>query len=221
LSDLTLGVYWPWFRHAQPQVVSTCEEMLKRLQAMGASVREVELPELEAARVAHLITIGSEMAAALDSHHLAHCKDYCLEVRLNLALARSLTSRDYVKAQQVRTRTIAHFEEALSQVDAILTPTSAITAPPIRLDAQPNGESDLTVLTEIMRFAFPPNLTGHPAISFPVGYDQAGLPVGMQAIAGYWQEHLLLRLANAAWQSVQLKPPAVHYQLLPLEVKTA
>ena len=214
LSDLTLGVYWPWFRHAQPRVVSACEDMLKKLEAIGAAVHEIELPELEAARVAHLITIGSEMATALDSHHKAHGKDYCLEVRLNLALARSLTSRDFIKAQQVRARTIYHFEQALGQVNAILTPASAITAPPIKPDAQPAGESDLTVLTEIMRFAFPPNLTGHPAISFPIGYDQGGLPIGMQAIAGYWQEHLLLRLANAAWQGLQLRTPAVHYRLI-------
>ncbi|HSF81117.1 MAG TPA: amidase [Anaerolineales bacterium] len=215
LSDLTLGVYWPWFRHAQPQVVSTCEQMLEKLQTMGASIHEVELPELEATRVAHLITITSEMATALDRYHEAHHKEYSLEVRLNLALARSFSNRDYVKAQQVRTRTIAHFEQAFEKVDAIVTPASAVTAPPIKFDAQPDGESDLTVLTEIMRYAFPSNLTGHPAISFPAGYDQAGMPVGMQVIAGYWQEHLLLRLAHAAESNLSRKPPLVHYRLLP------
>ncbi|UCH59582.1 MAG: amidase [Anaerolineales bacterium] len=213
LSDLTLGVYWPWFRHADAQVVYACEEMLDRLEKLGASIREVELPELEAARLAHVITIGSEIAAALEPYYATHHKDYSLEVRINLALARSLTSRDYLKAQQVRTRTIAYFETALSQVHAILTPATAVTAPPINLAAQPDGESDLTVLTEIMRYATPPNLTGYPAISFPAGYDQAGLPIGMQAIAGYWQEHLLLRLAHAAQQELERKAPAVHYHL--------
>ena len=214
LSDLFLGIYWPWFEHAEPQVVSACEKMVAKLQSMGATILEVELPELEAARVAQLITITAEVLAAVDRYHAAHYKDYGLDVRLNFALARSFTSKDYVKAQQVRALTIAHFEHALGDVDAILTPSTAIAAPPIQPDAQPAGESDLTVLTEIMRYTFPANLTGHPAISFPVGYTQAGLPVGMQAIGGYWQEHLLLRLANAARQGTQLRSPAVHYQLL-------
>ncbi|PIZ26201.1 MAG: amidase, partial [Chloroflexi bacterium CG_4_10_14_0_8_um_filter_57_5] len=45
--------------------------------------------------------------------------------------ARTLTSLDYVLAQRVRTRMIAHFQKAFEQVDAILTPTTAIVAPPI------------------------------------------------------------------------------------------
>ncbi len=215
LSDLTLGVYWPWFQHAEPQVVSTCEQMLGKLESMGVTIREIELPELDPAQKAHLIIIATEIATALDRFYEAHHTDYSLEVRLNLAMGRALTSLDYLKAQQVRTRTIAHFENALSQVDAIVTPTSAVTAPPINLSAQPMGESDLTTLTEIMRYATQANLTGHPAISFPAGYDQAGLPIGMQVIAGYWQEHLLLRLAHAAQQELQCQAPDVHYQLLP------
>ena len=65
-----------------------------------------------------------------------------------------------------------------------------------------------------MRFATPSNLTGHPAISFPAGYSRAGLPIAMQAIARPWDEPLLLRLALAAEQFVERKPPAVFHRLL-------
>ena len=47
--------------------------------------------------------------------------------------------------------------------------------------AQANSGGYLRTITELMRYAFPGNLTGPPAISFPAGYDQSGLPVGMQA----------------------------------------
>jgi Asp-tRNA(Asn)/Glu-tRNA(Gln) amidotransferase A subunit family amidase len=109
---------------------------------------------------------------------------------------------------------LAHFERALEQVDAIVTPAAGITAPPIALDALQNGELDMSTVTEAMRFAFTGNLTGLPAISFPAGYASHGLPIGLQVIGRAWAEHTLLRLANAAELIVPRRQPRVHYQIL-------
>ena len=215
LSDLTLGVYWPWFRHASADIVAACQALLRALMNRGASVQEIAIPDLEAGRVAHLITIAGEMSQALECTYTEHCREHGLDVRLNLALAREFTARDYIQAQRVRTRMMANFEKVLAQADAILTPTTGVTAPAIPDCALPAGDSDLTTLTKIMRFATPANLTGLPAISFPAGYDAAGLPIGMQAIGRAWQEPTLLRLALAAELIVELREPQVHYTLLP------
>jgi Asp-tRNA(Asn)/Glu-tRNA(Gln) amidotransferase A subunit family amidase len=215
LSDLTLGIYPPWFHHASASVVSACEEMLKRFKRKGAKLREVVIPDLEAGRVAHLITIAAEMSQALSNTYAAHHREHGLDVRLNLALARAFAASDYVHAQQVRTRLIANFNRAMEQVDVIVTPTTGLTAPAIAKAALSSGESDLATLTEIMRFVTPANLTGLPAASFPVGYDDAGLPIGMQAIGLAWQEHTLLRLALGAEQAVDRKPPRVYHRILP------
>ncbi|MBN1147348.1 MAG: amidase [Anaerolineales bacterium] len=214
LSGLTLGVYWPWFRHADPEVVAICERLLEGLLRLGASLRQVVIPDLEAGRVAHVITIVAEMSQALDWAYAQHRKEFGLDVRSNLALARQFTARDYLKAQQVRTRLTAHFQRALQQVDMILTPAVAIPAPPIPPAALPDGESDLSKTMEMMRFAPPANLVGLPAISFPAGYTAAGLPVGLQAIGRPWMEHSLLRLALAAEGLLERQPPQVHYQIL-------
>jgi Asp-tRNA(Asn)/Glu-tRNA(Gln) amidotransferase A subunit family amidase len=154
------------------------------------------------------------MTTALDRYYQAHRTDFALETRLNLALARSFTARDYINAQRIRTRLIASLEQAFQDVDVIVTPTTGVTAPTIQPDAQPDGESDLTLLTEIMRFATVANLTGHPAISFPAGYDSQGLPVGFQAIGRAWSENVLLRLAYSTSQFVVRKAPQVYYDLL-------
>jgi Asp-tRNA(Asn)/Glu-tRNA(Gln) amidotransferase A subunit family amidase len=66
----------------------------------------------------------------------------------------------------------------------------------------------------LMRYMFPANLTGLPAISFPAGFDAAGLPVGMQAIGRAWDEELLLRLALAAEGGLERGAPQVHFPLL-------
>jgi Asp-tRNA(Asn)/Glu-tRNA(Gln) amidotransferase A subunit family amidase len=215
LKDLTLGVYWPWFEHAAPEVVSVCKQMLAGLQSRGAQVKEVTIPELDAARIGHLVTITSEMLAGLAPYTRKHWKDFSLEVRTNLNLALTFTSRDYLQALRIRTRTMDHFNQVLSGVDAIVTPTTACTAPPIPPDALPQGESDLTTLLEIMRFAPPANFTGLPAISFPAGYAPNGLPIGFQAIGRAWHEHVLLRIANVAEGLVERRAPKVLFDLLP------
>jgi Asp-tRNA(Asn)/Glu-tRNA(Gln) amidotransferase A subunit family amidase len=60
-----------------------------------------------------------------------------------------------------------------------------------------------------MRFAVVANLTGLPAISFPAGYDPKGLPVGLQAIAPWWEEARLLELAAIAEEFIPLRKPQV------------
>ncbi|MEQ9366995.1 MAG: amidase family protein, partial [Leptospirales bacterium] len=110
-------------------------------------------------------------------------------------------------AQRIRTRAMADFAQAFYEVDAILTPTTGITAPPIGRDALASGESDLEKLTETMRFVVPSNMTGHPAISFPVGYDRSGLPVSMQAIGAHWREATLFRVAAAAEAELDRQKP--------------
>jgi Asp-tRNA(Asn)/Glu-tRNA(Gln) amidotransferase A subunit family amidase len=215
LSDLTMGVYWPWFRHASPEIVAACEGLLGLLQQRGARLCAIEIPDLEAGRVAHAVTIASEMVQALASTWDEHHREHNLDVRINLALGRAFTAGDYLRAQRVRTRMMAHFNRVLKTVDVILTPTTAVTAPPIAAEAISGGESDLSVLTEIMRFVTVANLTGLPAISFPAGYGAGGLPIGMQAIGRPYDEPTLLRLARAAEQVVERRAPRLFYSALP------
>jgi len=209
LAGITLGVYWPWFKHARPEVVAACERLLGQLCAHGARLVEIDLPELELARVAHLVSITAEMSTGMMPQIRSRFGDFGLETQLNLAIARASTAVEYVHAQRVRTRAIAHVERALAMCDAIITPASGNTAP--RIHPSGGAVSDLGRTMETMRFAFLANLTGHPAISFPAGYDAAGLPIGLQAIGKGWGERLLLRLAAFAESLVERRKPQRYY----------
>ena len=215
LNGLKLGVYKQWFQHADPEVVAACESMLKKFESMGAEIREIIIPELELNRVSHTVTIVAEMVQAMSYTYAEHHKEHGLDVRLNLALGRAFSSQDYLLAQRARTRIINNFTRALEQVDLIITPTTAIAAPAIPKDALPDGNSDLSTTIEIMRFATAGNMTGLPAISFPVGYTKNGLPIGMQAMGRAWDEATLMRLAVNAEQALERKEPKVHYRMLP------
>ena len=94
------------------------------------------------------------------------------------------------------------------------TPTTAIVAPPIRPDVFPDGESNLETLSALMRFVFPMNLTGHPALTVPAGHDAAGLPIGLQLVGRPWEEHVLFRAGEAVETDVTRRRPALWYGLL-------
>ena len=214
LAGVRLGVYWPWFRDASPDVVQHCETLLRDLTNRGATLVDVDIPELESQRVAHIVTITSEMASSMMRHLPRHQHDFGLDVRVNIAVARSWRAQEYVAAQRIRTRALAIWANALANVDAIITPTTGQAAPRINEAALPDGESDLTTTVQIMRFAFASNLTGHPAITVPAGYDKQGLPVGLQVIGRPWGEQLLFRVASAAERLVERRGPQRYYPLL-------
>lgn len=213
LKGLKLGVFRPWFEHAAPNIVQTCESLVQRLSAAGAEIVEIEIPGLDAMRIAHAVTILSEMSTSM-SNFGADTRRFAPSTRVNLTIGSIFASSDYVKAQRLRTRAMATFDEAFSRVDAILTPGSAATAPPILEDALAGGWSDLTTTSEVMRFIIPGNWVGMPAICFPAGYDSAGLPIGMQAMAPHWREDLCFRIAWAAERLVERRMPGDYYSLL-------
>lgn len=214
LRGVRLGVFRAWFRHASPDIVARCEELLEALAADGAEVVDVAIPELDLQRVAHVAIITGEMASAIAAAYPARRRDFSLDARLNIRLAHSFTAGELMTAARVRTRAMAAWRTALQGIHAIVTPATGQVAPPIRPDMMPDGGTDLSTTTEIMRFAFAPNLTGHPAISFPAGYDARGLPVGMQVIGRPWSERLLLRIASSAELRVSRRGPQRRYALL-------
>ncbi len=214
LEGVRIGVYRPWLEHATPEIVRAAEAAIELFNARGARIVEVELPELDRARVAQAVTILCEMASGMARLDAEHRRSFGLGVRINLAIGRSLTGVDYVQAQKVRTRFSEQLARVYQAADVLLTPTTALTAPRFADDVFPRGESNLEVTSGLMRFAFPANLTGHPALTVPGGYGATGHPIGIQLMGRPWEEHLLLRLGEVLERNVPRRAPAIHVRLL-------
>jgi aspartyl-tRNA(Asn)/glutamyl-tRNA(Gln) amidotransferase subunit A len=107
------------------------------------------------------------------------------------ALSAGYVDAYYRKAQQVRTLIRRDFDRAFEKVDLLLTPTSPTTA--FRFGA--HAEDPLTMyLADLL--TIPANMAGLPAINVPCGFDDQGLPIGLQLIGGVLEEAQLLRLAH-------------------------
>ena len=229
-KGLRIGIYRPWFEHAQPEVAAASSSLLDALLEQGAELVEIELDGLDRLRVAHLITISSEMRAAMERFDADHRSDFGNEARANLAIARYLSASDYVHAQQIRAQVRASFDAAFARADVITTPTTANLPPRLHRSRLLSGVSDLHSLSETMRFAIPANMLGYPAVSVPAGFvtahsqrfwhtvderDEDGnvysqVPVGMQFIGRHWEEATLLRVARVCEEMVVRPRPRVY-----------
>lgn len=94
----------------------------------------ISIPELDAARVAHMYTFGSEAASCqLQALQMPSLKrQMAADVRVTLGISQSFKAQQFVQAQRMRARMVTYMEKAFEAVDFIVTPTVPVTAPPIR-----------------------------------------------------------------------------------------
>jgi Asp-tRNA(Asn)/Glu-tRNA(Gln) amidotransferase A subunit family amidase len=214
LEGVRVGVCHPYFEDAEPDVVARCREALKVLTDAGAKLVELPPPDLNLVLWSHSIIILSEMREAMHDEILKDSTRFALDSRTNLAIGGHFSSRDYVHAMRHRQKLTREWLELMRTCDVVVTPTTACTAPLIPEATLPDGESNLPVVDQLMRFIRIGNLTGFPALSLPVGLDALGLPVGLQLMARPYQEHLLLRLGRVIESTVPRTRPRVHVTAL-------
>ena len=96
----------------------------------------------------------------------------------------------YGRAQRVRAKLRAEFDEVFANYDVLLTPTSP--EPAFRI-----GEKTADPLTMYLNdiFPAPASLVGIPAMSVPSGFTASGLPLGLQIMATHFAEGVMFRAA--------------------------
>ena len=105
----------------------------------------------------------------------------------------------YLQAQRVRTLIRREFEQAFSQYDAVVMPTSPTVA--FKL-GEKTADPLQMYLNDIL--TIPANIAGIPGISVPAGMSD-GLPVGMQIMGPALSEETLLRVAYAYEQATNFR----------------
>jgi aspartyl-tRNA(Asn)/glutamyl-tRNA(Gln) amidotransferase subunit A len=102
----------------------------------------------------------------------------------------------YKKAQKVRNLILQDFVEAFTKVDVILTPATPNAAFAIN-SSKEIGKSDPVKMYLNDVFTIPANLAGLPAMSVPAGFNDEGLPLGLQLISKHFDEQAMFDVALA------------------------
>jgi amidase len=181
------------------------------LEELGHSVEEVEVPTISEEMVPPFIALTQGGLADYEGvdwsavePHIAHQRKASSE----------LGAYDYVLAARtlelLSRREVARWGR---DFDVLLTPTSAIL-PPVAgtILAAQHAAPDQPVFDVVASVSFTAfgNVAGLPAVSLPLHWSDDGLPVGVQLVAGPWQDGALLALAAQLEQArpwAQRRPP--------------
>ena len=201
---------------------------IDRLAALGAEVDDASLPHAGHTLPAYYLIAPSEASSNLARYDgvrygfraeggadsvemmsLTRGQGFGPEVKRRIMLGTYALSAGYYEAyygqaQKVRTLIIRDYEQAFERFDVLISPTSPTTA--FRIGERADDPLAM-YLSDI--FTIPANLAGVPAITVPCGFDEAGLPVGLQFTAPVLGEQVLLRAAAALERDLGLvlRPP--------------
>ena len=184
------------------------------LEQLGASLREVSLPNLPLSVPAYYVVAPAECSSNLaryDGVRFGHrCKDprdlqdlyrrsrgegFGAEVKRRIMTGTYVLSAGYydayyLKAQRVRQLIAADFKRAFGEVDILAGPTTPTAA--FRIGAK-TADPITMYLNDI--YTIGANLAGLPALSVPCGFID-GLPVGLQMVGPHFAEARLLNVAH-------------------------
>lgn len=221
LTGLVVGRPREYFTDAlDPRIAARCNEVIQRLRALGAEVRDVSLPHTSLAVPVYYVLAPAEASSNLSRYdgvrfgrratadslrgmyERTRSGGFGAEVTRRILLGTYVLSAGYYdayyrRAQAVRALITQDFDRVFSQgVHVLFTPTAPTPAFRIGEVSDPYDMylSDIYTVTA--------NLAGLPAMSQPIG-SVNGLPVGGQFMAARFDEATMFRAAAALEQALQ------------------
>ncbi|GAB4304834.1 MAG: Asp-tRNA(Asn)/Glu-tRNA(Gln) amidotransferase subunit GatA [Oscillatoriaceae cyanobacterium] len=220
-GQLRVGIIKETFGNGlDPIIERSVTKAVELLQELGAEIQIVSCPRFRYGLPAYYMIAPSEASANLarydgvkyglraagaenliEMYTKTRATGFGPEVKRRImlgtyALSAGYYDAYYLKAQKVRTLIKEDFDRVFAQVDVLVSPT----APTSAFKAGEKTADPLSMyLSDLM--TIPVNLAGLPGISIPCGFDDNGMPIGMQLISNALREDLLLRVAYTYQQA--------------------
>lgn len=173
-----------------PAVTAVFEQAVRVLEGLGATVEDVTLPDFRLFDACNRIILAAEAFSIHEDDISRRPSDYGRYAYQRIASGATLSAADYLRATRARGELTARVDELLRGYDALVLPT-AVRAAPRFSDYGADSAKPAGIRTQ------PFNLTGHPALSVPMGVAPEGLPLGLQVIGRRFEDATVLRIGAA------------------------
>jgi amidase/6-aminohexanoate-cyclic-dimer hydrolase len=192
----------PYGEAIDPEIAAAVRDVAALLEKLGHRVEERApvLPVDPAEVMATIVAGNTAMNVRFAERRFGRAMTEADFEILTLAMAhngRSATAIDYVAAELSAFQVSRALAEFFTTCDVFLSPT--LCAPPLLLGELNSMAQDLSHIQPTLRRYMPGtsmfNMSGQPAMSVPLAWNSAGLPLGMMFAARFGDEATLLRLA--------------------------
>lgn len=183
-----------------PDVAAATARTAELLRAQGATVEDCEDAIDWIEPEGRVMYMGGQ-AASYGGFEAEWGDKMDASIRRFIAEGRKHTAVEYRHAQFARTRLYRSVQQLFSRYDVLLTPTLPIAGLPADFQV---GQDTITIegtSTQSTRIGwsacvYPFNLTGHPALTVPSGFDRDGVPTGVQLVGRWWADNELFRIGS-------------------------
>lgn len=227
IKNLKVGVPVQYLDGINEEVYSALEKAVENIKSLGANVKDTNLKMYKYALPAYYLISSGEASSNLarftgvgygfradnysdlgDMYKESRTQGFGDEVKRRIMLGTYILSSEnysayYKKAQQVRTLIIEEFDKLFEKFDVLVTPAYPTTAADIGRNitsVEMYRGGNCLVCT---------NLAGLPSVVLPCGYDNAGLPIGVQIIGKPFSEATILNLAYALEKTIAKQKPLI------------
>ncbi len=184
------------FADVEPETLAAFESACATLRAMGHVLEPVRV---DLSRL--LEAFETVVVAGVGAHEVKDPELIEPITRATWKFGREIKAADYLNAQARMHNLSREIVQELAPFDALVTPT--LTRPAMKLGTLPSRDPWKTdkrgrTIHENFTwtaFCFPFNATGQPAISLPMGFNQRGLPLGLQIVGRPNDEAGIIALA--------------------------
>jgi aspartyl-tRNA(Asn)/glutamyl-tRNA(Gln) amidotransferase subunit A len=189
-----------FFDALSPEVQSAFDSALRDLCRLGMKTADISIPLLDETEEAgnHIAWVEATHFHRQQGYFPARAADYGDDVRSRLEMGAKVSAVDFLQALEIQKQFVQQLHLALAEADAdaMVVPATPIEAPLLNQETSRIGAHDYPTRALLLRLNRPANLAGTPSLSVPCGFTRAGLPIGLQIMAGVSSEPVLLRIAN-------------------------
>jgi aspartyl-tRNA(Asn)/glutamyl-tRNA(Gln) amidotransferase subunit A len=225
IDGWTVGIPKEYFIEGiDPEVMTAVQRTIRVIEGLGARCIEISLPHTAYCLAVYYIVAPAEASSnlarydgvkygfrspdgrdLLDMYKKSRSAGFGAEVKRRIMLGTYVLSSGYYdayykKASQVRALIKRDFDEAFQRCDVILTPTTP--TPAFRIGEKTDDPLQM-YLSDILTIST--NLAGIPGVSIPCGFTRGGLPIGLQLLAGHFDEAKLFQIAAAYEKNANLE----------------
>jgi aspartyl-tRNA(Asn)/glutamyl-tRNA(Gln) amidotransferase subunit A len=181
-----------------PEIAAAMEASLEVFRKLGASIVDVDVPDLAVYNAASGLISAAEAAALHRQWLQSRAQDYSDQVRGRLLQGLAIPATSYIDALRLRGAALAQFcDQVFSKVDVLHGPVLSIPTPTVAETDLGWTERTAEVLARITRLTRPGSYLGLPTVCANAGFVRDGMPIGMQLIARPFDEATALRAGHA------------------------